>query len=346
VPLLEAIESGRLRIAPEARCNEVVAFIRSGLEDISVSRSTERARGWGTAVPDDPGQVIYVWYDALGNYITALGYGTNQTAYRSWWRESDQRVHVIGKGILRFHAVYWPAFLLSAGEPLPTAIYVHDYLTIDGAKISKSSGNIIDPSDLVNTYGVDALRWWVTSDVARSGDTNFTRQRLVDRANQDLANGYGNLVNRIGALIDKYRPEGCPPAPARDPLLDQAAKTRIDVHEALDRFDIRAAALAVSDLIRAANAYIQHHRPWEQAKADPASRSSRQDFDHTIGCLNSVVLTIAELLQIFTPDLAGKAIARIEGTTSDVLFPRLEHKPSDGTSHRTDCSVTQEAKVC
>ncbi|GBE25188.1 methionine--tRNA ligase [bacterium BMS3Bbin02] len=332
-PLLEAIDSGQLRIEPEPRRKEVIAFIRSGLEDISVSRSTERARGWGIAVPDDPGQVIYVWYDALGNYITALGYGTNQTDYRSWWLDSDHRVHVIGKGILRFHAVYWPAFLLSAGEPLPTAIYVHDYLTIDGAKISKSSGNIIDPADLVADYGTDALRWWLTSDVPTLGETNFTRQRLVDRANRDLANGYGNLVNRIGALIDKYRPEGCPPAPTDDPLLDQAAKTRIDVHEALDRFDIRAAALAVRNLIRAANTYIQHHRPWEQAKADP----SRQDFDHTIGCLNSVVLTIADLLQIFTPDLAGKAIARIEGTTSDVLFPRLEHKPSDATSHRTDC---------
>jgi len=235
---------------------------------------------------------------------------------------------VIGKGILRFHAIYWPAFLLSAGEPLPTAIYVHDYLTIDGAKISKSSGNIIDPTDLVSAYGTDALRWWLTSDVPRLGDTNFTRQRLVDRANQDLANGYGNLVNRISTLIDKYRPGGSPARPDRDPLLDHAAKTRIDVHEALGRFDIRAAALAVSDLIRAANTYIQQRRPWEQATADAdaVSQSPLPGFDHTIGCLNSVVLTIAELLQIFTPELAANVVARTEGHASGILFRRLEHK--------------------
>src|SRR5690606_17182724 len=109
--------------------------------------------GWGIPVPDDPDQVVYVWYDALGNYITSLGYGTDQADYRTWWVESDERIHVIGKGILRFHAVYWPSFLLSAGEPIPTSIFVHDYLTIGGEKIAKSTGNVIDPADLVDAYG-------------------------------------------------------------------------------------------------------------------------------------------------------------------------------------------------
>ena len=138
--LYDLISSGRLRIEPAERRNEVLGFIAGGLEDFSASRSTARARGWGIPVPDDPSQVIYVWWDALGNYITAPGYGTSAEGYRRWWTEADRRVHLVGKGVLRFHAVYWPAILLSAGEPLPTDILVHDYLTIGGNKISKSGG--------------------------------------------------------------------------------------------------------------------------------------------------------------------------------------------------------------
>ncbi len=324
-PLLDAIESDRLRIEPEARRNEVVAFIRAGLEDISVSRSAERARGWAIPVPGDSEQVIYVWYDALGNYITSLGYGTDQVDYRTWWVESDERVHVIGKGILRFHAVYWPAFLLSAGEPLPTAIYVHDYLTINGAKISKSTGNIIDPTNLVETYGADALRWWFAIDVPRAGDADFTEQRLVDRVNQDLANGYGNLVNRIATLAEKHRPEGAPSPPTSDPLLDLAEKTRLDVHEALSRFDIRTAASAIESLIRAANTYIQQRRPWEKASAKPTDPASR-GFDHTIGGLYATASAIAVVLQIFAPDIATRALARLERGTSGIIQPRLQEQ--------------------
>ena len=138
--LHDLISDGRLRIEPAARRNEVLSFIAGGLEDFSASRSTARARGWGIPVPDDPGQVIYVWWDALGNYITALGYGTGGEQYQRWWGEASRRIHLAGKGVVRFHAVYWPAILLSAGLPLPTDILVHDYLTIDGRKISKSAG--------------------------------------------------------------------------------------------------------------------------------------------------------------------------------------------------------------
>jgi len=319
VPLLDAIESGRLRIEPKARRNEVVAFIRAGLEDISVSRSAERARGWGISVPGDPDQVIYVWYDALGNYITALGYGTDRVDYRRWWEASDERVHVIGKGILRFHAVYWPAFLLSAGEPLPTAVYVHDYLTVDGAKISKSTGNSIDPTRLVDTYGVDALRWWFAIDVPRVGDADFTEQRLVDRVNQDLANGFGNLVNRITTLTATYRPSGVPSPPANEPLLDLASRTTANVHDALAGFDIRTAASAIQELIRAANTYIQHRRPWELAR----QASSESAFDDTIGTLTACASTIGRLLQTFTPGLASTGLAHLADGTPGVIQPRL-----------------------
>src|SRR5207247_8872986 len=135
----------RLRIEPESRRNEVLAFVRAGLEDLSVSRTRERACGWGIPVPGDDSQVVYVWFDALANYVTAL----DGDLYRRWWVESGERVHVIGKGILRFHAVYWPAILLAAGEPLPTPIAVHDYLTVDGQTLGKSRGNAIDPAGLV-----------------------------------------------------------------------------------------------------------------------------------------------------------------------------------------------------
>ncbi|HEY6740433.1 MAG TPA: methionine--tRNA ligase, partial [Actinopolymorphaceae bacterium] len=150
--LRELYARGRLRIEPRQRANEVEAFIAHGLRDFSISRSVERARGWGVPVPDDPDQVMYVWWDALGNYVTALGFGGNDdsatSAYDAWWVNSERRIHVIGKGILRFHAVYWPAMLLSAGLPLPTDIDVHDYVTANGRKLGKSSGNAIDPFDV------------------------------------------------------------------------------------------------------------------------------------------------------------------------------------------------------
>jgi len=255
--LQELIGSGRLRIEPAARRNEVLGFIAGGLEDFSASRSTERARGWGIGVPGDRGQVIYVWWDALGNYITAPGYGTG-SGYQRWWAGADRRIHLVGKGVLRFHAVYWPAILLSDGEPLPTEIVVHDYLTAGGRKISKSAARgdpdnrlergdravltvqaeptiqaeLTDPVELVARYGTDAVRWWLLSAVPRVGDTDFTAGKLVQRANRDLANGLGNLVSRVTSLARaryQTRPGPAqvpaPPtgdAPARDPVARHA----------------------------------------------------------------------------------------------------------------------------
>lgn len=151
--LHDLIAGGTIRVEPASRRNEVLGFIAAGLRDFSISRSRTRAHGWGIPVPDDPDQVVYVWWDALGNYITSLGYGEGGSNYRRWWVENDRRVHVIGKGVLRFHAVYWPAMLLSAGEPLPTDVLVHDYLTTDGRKISKSAGDVVDPVGLADRYG-------------------------------------------------------------------------------------------------------------------------------------------------------------------------------------------------
>jgi methionyl-tRNA synthetase len=192
------IASGALRIAPAERRNEVLAFIAGGLADFSVSRSTGRARGWGIPVPGDPGQVIYVWWDALGNYLTALGYGTGGGDLQHWWTGADWRIHLAGKGVLRFHAVYWPAMPLSAQQSLPTDILVHDYLTIDGRKISKSGGTAVDPALLTRQYGADAVRWWLLREVPCVGDADFTPDRLVSRANDELANGAGEPRQPLG----------------------------------------------------------------------------------------------------------------------------------------------------
>ncbi len=213
--LRTAITSGGLRIEPAGRRNEVLAFIDGGLEDFSVSRPSGRAGGWGIPVPGDPSQVIYVWFDALCNYVTALGYGSGGDAYRQWWVSAGRRFHLLGKGVLRFHAVYWPAMLLSAGLPLPTDIVVHDYLTAGGRKVSKSSGSSADPVALAAEYGTDAVRWWLLREVPRVGDADFTIGRMIARADDELANGLGNLVNRVVAMIAKYRGGRVPGTAAR-----------------------------------------------------------------------------------------------------------------------------------
>jgi len=188
-PLVEAISSGRVVIQPEHRKAEVLSFLRGGLEDFSVSRPASRTGGWGIPVPGDPSQTVYVWWDALANYVTALDYGTDQAAYGQWWTAADERIHVIGKGVARFHAVYWLGTLLAAGEPLPTRIIVHEYLQASGRKISKSAptADVGTPAAFLSRYGQDAVRWWLTSDVNRVGDTDFTESRLRQRYTEDLA---------------------------------------------------------------------------------------------------------------------------------------------------------------
>jgi methionyl-tRNA synthetase len=305
-PLHELIASGRLRVEPAQRRNEVLAFIAGGLRDFSVSRSRARARGWGIEVPGDPEQVIYVWWDALGNYVSALGYGAGGDAYRRWWVGADQRVHLVGKGVLRFHAVYWPALLLSAGLPLPTEIVVHDYLTVDGRKISKSSGAAPDPVDLVAAYGSDAVRWWLLREVPRLGDVDFTAERLVARANEDLANGLGNLVNRVVSLVHRFRGGVVPVAAAGvDPgaaALEAACRAVGGaVDAALAGYDFRAAAGAVWSIVVAANRYVEQARPWRLRGAE---------LDTCLTVLLAACRRLAAELAVLLPDAAAGVAAR------------------------------------
>ncbi|MEV0130050.1 methionine--tRNA ligase [Dactylosporangium sp. NPDC050688] len=317
--LLTALESGEVRVEPPARRNEVLAFVRAGLRDISVSRPAARAGGWGIPVPGDPSQVVYVWWDALANYVTALGDGE---LYRQWWLDAAERVHVIGKGIVRFHAVYWPALLLSAGRPLPTTIFVHEYLTVDGAKLSKSAGNAVDPAALAGRFGTDALRWWLLREVAPLGDTDFTEERLSQRYHQDLANGIGNLVNRTIGLVHRHRDGRVPEAAGTDGALGEA------VDRALAVFDLRAATGAIWAAVAAGNRQVEATRPWELAKREAAGDAAAGgELDAVLGGLVASCREIARELSPFLPSGAARLAAQLgDGDrvgTAEPVFPRL-----------------------
>jgi methionyl-tRNA synthetase len=280
-PLEAAIASGALRVEPETRRNEVLAVLRGGLEDFSVSRASERARGWGIPVPGDPSQTIYVWFDALANYVTELGYATDDAAFARWWLAADERIHVVGKGITRFHALYWPAILLSAGLPLPTRVLVHGYLTVDGAKIGKSSGNGADPAAVAATYGVDALRWGALAAVPRGGAADV-RADVLARTADRLADGLGNLVNRTIALTLRAGDvPPAPPAPADElalALLAQADGLPARIDDAFEAYDLPTAAGAHDALVDAANRSVAETAPWtllRPARAGDAAAAAR-----------------------------------------------------------------------
>jgi methionyl-tRNA synthetase len=312
--LREAITSGRLRIEPAGRRNEVLSFIGAGLEDFSASRPAERARGWGIPVPDDPSQVIYVWWDALGNYITALGYGSEEpAAYQRWWAGDGRRLHLLGKGVVRFHAVYWPAMLLSAGLPLPTDLFVHDYLTAGGRKISKSAGAALPgPVELAAEYGADAVRWWLLREVPRVGDADFTVERMVTRADDELANGIGNLVNRVVAMIHRYR-GGRVPAGGQPLTSHSEVAGRVDA--ALADFDFRAATEAVWAVADQANRYVSQVRPWELSRASGSERT----LDEVLSSLYAACSVLAVELEPFLPAAAARITAQL--TVADGMLP-------------------------
>lgn len=193
------IISGKLKIIPSTRKNEALSFVKGGLEDFSISRSKSRAKDWGVPVPEDPEQITYVWFDALNVYQTGVGFGWNEALYKKWWPAD---LHIIGKGILRFHAVYWPAILLSANLPLPKSIFVHGYITVEGQKMSKTLGNIVDPFSLIEKYGTDAVRYYLLREIPAYGDGDFSERRFKELYNADLANGLGNLVARVAKLCE------------------------------------------------------------------------------------------------------------------------------------------------
>ncbi len=308
------IASGELRIEPVGRRNEVLRFIEGGLQDFSISRSQTRARGWGISVPDDPQQVMYVWWDALINYITALDFATDGPLFARYWRDNPARVHVIGKGILRFHAIYWPAMLLSAGLPLPTTIYVHEYVTVEGQKISKSLGNAIDPVALIKRFGTDPLRYWLLRDVPRTEDGDFTIERLIARTNGDLANDLGNLLNRTVSMIGRWRGGIVPTIGAPEPpeqRLGQLAEGLPErIAAALDSFDFRTALAAIWELVGAGNRYVDEAAPWTLAR-HPDDQTATARLDTILATLGETLRLLAIHLTPFLPATSAQMLAQL-----------------------------------
>lgn len=254
----ELLATGRLRVVPETRRREVLAFVRRGLQDISVSRAASRTGGWGIEVPGDPTQTVYVWIDALINYLSGPGFGT-RADWAVWWDGHVAKTHVIGKNVWKFHAVYWPALLLSAGLPLPETILVHGFLTVNGQKISKTLGNGLDPFVCIREFGADAVRYYLLRAVPPTDDGDFAVDRLKQLHNHELAHGLGNVVTRVTALGAK--------AGLRQCRLDAVPAAPDGYHEALDhaRFDQALGTLQAA--VTAINQEIDRAAPWQALKA-------------------------------------------------------------------------------
>lgn len=313
----ELIKSDVIKIVPEKRKNEVLGFIREGLRDFSISRSNERARNWGVPVPNDPTQRIYVWLDALGNYITGLDYATNGELYQKFWEEAEERIHVIGKGIVKFHALYWVGMLLSAKLPLPTQEFVHGYVTVEGNKIGKSLGNAIDPKLIVDKYGVDAYRYYLLREIPAYGDGDFSWSRMDEVYKADLQNGLGNLVSRLATLAAKV---GYSTPKTREPKYGKQAWGEI----ALGNYQFDSALQLIWEAIDAINKYVSDREIWKLNEESLKIELENIIFDGWSD--RSSLLHIARSLKPFMPETAEKILThfgkeKIEKIAP--LFPRL-----------------------
>jgi methionyl-tRNA synthetase len=309
--IAEAINKGAFRVVPDTRRNEILAVIKDGLEDISISRPAEKI-GWGIPVPGDHNQVIYVWFEALMNYITVLGYPEHEDFKRFWPAD----VQIIGKDIIRFHAAIWPAMLMSLGIALPKQLYVHGFITVEGQKMSKSIGNVVHPADVIQKYGVDAFRYYFLRHIPSYEDGDFSWQRLEAAYNNELANELGNAVQRTVVMVQKYQEGlvGAIPPAEHDiaPYEEALAACRFD--RALDD---------VWEQVRGLNQYIDEEKPWVIARND--------DKDHLREVLAyqvSSLLNIATLLEPFLPETSAKIKAIFANDSvkplGGTLFPKHE----------------------
>ncbi|XOB41180.1 MAG: class I tRNA ligase family protein [Candidatus Nealsonbacteria bacterium] len=326
--LKELIEKDKIKIIPQTRKNEVLSFINSGLKDICVSRSKERAHGWGIPVPGDPNQIIWVWFDALANYITALNYAEDDEKFKQWWQENNNKLHVIGKGILRFHAVYWPGMLLSAGLSAPDRVFIHEYITVGGEKISKSLGNVVDPFELVEKYGTEAVRYFLLREISPFKDGDFTYERLEERYNSDLAKGLGNLVSRVLSLAEKseIKTEVLRVEEAKNTDFQKKIdKAQEKYRKALKEFKFNEALISIWELISFCDQCIEKNKLWEE---------SENQKKHILYLLYTIT-NIAQLLEPFLPETSEKILCQLGMKIDDKqyvfdiekresLFPRVK----------------------
>ncbi|GLK84126.1 methionine--tRNA ligase [Ancylobacter defluvii] len=288
-------------IRPESRRNEVLSFVKGGLQDLSISRTTF---SWGVPVPDDPTHVMYVWVDALTNYITGVGFpdDASQTFERFWPAD----LHVIGKDIIRFHAVYWPAFLMSAGLPVPKTVFAHGFIHNRGEKMSKSVGNVIDPFDLAQAYGVDALRYFLLREIPFGQDGSYSHEAIVNRTNADLANDLGNLAQRSLSMIAKnlggVLPERGVLSPEDATILASADAMLSAARNAMDEQQLHQALAVIWAVVADANRYFAASAPWELRKSAP------DRFGTVLWTTAEVIRQVAVLAQAFVPDSAGKLL--------------------------------------
>jgi len=311
-------------IAPNTRRNEVISFVKGGLSDLSISRTSFR---WGVKVPGDETHVMYVWLDALTNYITALGYPDENAAL---WRFWPADVHFVGKDILRFHAIYWPAFLMAAGLPTPRRVFAHGWWTNEGQKISKSLGNVIDPMALVDEFGLDPVRYFLLREVPFGNDGDFSRRALMGRLNSDLANDLGNLAQRTLSLIQKNC-EGRLPAITKPDasdaeLLDTAAALPAQVEEALNRQAYHEALERIWTLSRLGNSWIDAQKPWSLKKTDLERMAT------VLRHLHTALRSLATVLQPFMPDTMGRMLDQLGVPAEARSLEALKAPLADGTA--------------
>ena len=324
----EAIDSGEFEIVPASKKKEFLALLDSGLRDVSISRP-RKSLSWGVPVPGDDSQVMYVWIDALSNYLTVLGY-PDKEGWKDYWPADIQ---VIGKDILRFHAAIWPAMLLALELPLPKKLLVHGFININGAKISKTVGNGVDPMDIIESYGVDAFRYYFSRHIPTLDDGDFTWEKFENAYNNELANELGNLVSRIASMITRYQSGvvGDSPQAEHDSQLYYDAMDNLEFNKAMDEAWIT---------VRSLNQYLEDVKPWavakEREKDNEAEAHLSEILSHAVGSLNQ----IADLLMPFLPTTADSIKALFKGgivhKNEGVLFPKIYQHTPDPRAPKVD----------
>ncbi len=319
--LKQKIRSGELEIIPQSRAKEILALMDRGLDDVSFSRSSEKL-SWGIPVPGDASQTMYVWADALINYISAIGYGRDSEMFKKWWPAD---VQVIGKDILRFHAAIWPAMLLSAKLPLPKKLFVHGFVNTSGEKMSKSLGNVIHPRTLVEKFGTDAVRYYFLREISSVQDGDYTEERFIERHNADLANGLGNLCARVTGVALKFHKPIRNDFKMMDLVVEQKIKAiQKSIDEYMQAFRFNDALAELWSLISFADYYVNDKKPW--SAENPSVENEKTLFN-----LLMLVNSVGVLLEPFMPETSKKITKNISFKGKNVgikeaqrLFPRIE----------------------